>query len=33
MFASKVIERLLEEVSDEPVFDLNKLATDQAYLS
>ena len=28
MFASKVISRLLEEVEDDPVHDLNKLAFD-----
>ena len=33
MFASKVISRLLEEVEDDPVHDLNKLAFDQSYLS
>ena len=33
MFASKVIDRLLEVVDEEPVFDINKLAFDQTYLS
>ena len=33
MFASKVIDRLLEVAEEEPVFDINKLAFDQSYLS